>query len=145
MVAEKNLILLENWPANSPDLSPIEQIWGIAKRFFIQRFGMVTPIANEELETAVNEAYREVEPRTIAILTLSVKYRIRLCVARHGGFVGDAIEECCRPARVEFDGLTTIQTTFIIPIRSERGEHQGNEGDDEVEDLSRLPSFRNSQ
>ena len=88
------MTVLENWQANSPDLSPIEQIWGIAKRFLIQRFGGVTPISNQELENAVFDAYNLIEPRTIAILTMSVKYRIQLCAARYGGFVGDAIDEC---------------------------------------------------
>ena len=34
---------LREWPANSPDLSPVEQIWGIMKRFVVQWFGMKTP------------------------------------------------------------------------------------------------------
>ena len=41
--ADQNVTLLEGWPANSPDLSPIEQIWAICKHFIIRRFGMRTP------------------------------------------------------------------------------------------------------
>ena len=71
--ASKNISLLEGWPANSPDLSPIEQIWGITKRYIVQRFGMRSPIPNEQMERAVFEAYERIEPQTIAVLTRSVK------------------------------------------------------------------------
>ena len=36
--------VLPNWPANSQDLSPVEHIWAIMKRYILQRFGMRTPL-----------------------------------------------------------------------------------------------------
>ena len=141
----QNVCLLEGWPANSPDLSPIEQIWGITKRYIIQRFGMRTPLPNDQLENAVFEAYGRIEPRTIAVLTLSVKYRIQLCIARQGGFVGDALDECCRRANVELDSSTTLQPVSIIQTTMEFGRTADEEtrGGDGI--LSRLPSFRDRQ
>mgnify|MGYP004579369149 CR=1 FL=1 len=145
--SNKNVTLLDKWPANSPDLSPIEQIWGIAKRFIIQRFGMRTPLANDQLEDAIFEAYQHIEPRTIAILTMSVKYRVRLCFARNGGFVGDALDECCRRARVEFDASTTLQMTTT----SQEHTHESESGEREETAVQhnrvtlRLPSFLQSQ
>ena len=76
--ASKNVRLLEGWTANSPDLSPIEQIWGISKRFIIQRYWMRTPLTREQLENGVFEAYESIKPSTIAILTLSMKFRVHL-------------------------------------------------------------------
>ena len=76
--ASKNVKLLEGWPANSPDLSPIEQIWGISKRFIIQRYGTRKPLTREQLENGVFEAYESIKPSTIAILTLSMKFRVHL-------------------------------------------------------------------
>ena len=75
-----------------PRTPPIEQIWGIAKRYIIQRFGMKTPLENDQLEEAVFEAYNRIKPETIAVLELSVKHRVQLCIARRGGFVGDALD-----------------------------------------------------
>ena len=66
------MVLLNGWPANSPDLSPIEQIWGIAKRFIVQRHKMKPPLPLDQLRTAMTDGYNSVEPRTIAILTASV-------------------------------------------------------------------------
>ena len=142
----KNVTLLTGWPPDSPDLSPIEQIWGITKRFIIQRFGMRKPLANDQLEEAVFDAYQNVKPSTIAILTLSVKYRIQLCIARNGGFVGDALDECCRRAKEEFEGSTRIQT---MPITLEqRPDAQDAEQEDvnsRQNDIRQsLPSFRDS-
>ena len=50
---EKNTRLLDWWPAISPDLSPIEQIWAIAKVFTIRRYGMKSPLRNYQLEGAL--------------------------------------------------------------------------------------------
>ena len=141
------MTLLHGWPANSPDLSPIEQIWGIAKRYIVERFGMRTPLANNQLANAVFEAYERIKPDTIAVLTLSVKHRVRLCIARQGGFVGDALDECCRRARVEFNASTTLQLVSITPAMTQfERTADGEERDDgESGVLARLPSFRDNQ
>ena len=142
----KNVTLLDGWPANSPDLSPIEQIWWITKRYIIQRFGMRTPLANNQLEGAVFEAYERIEPRTIAILTLSVKHRVRLCIARQGGFVGDALDECCCRAKVEFEASTTLQLVSITTTMMHAERMVDEERDDgESGILARLLSFRDRQ
>ena len=142
-----NVTVLEGWPANSPDLSPIEQIWAITKKLIIDRYGMTTPLANDQLEPAVFEAYDRIEPRTIAILTMSVKYRVQLCLARQGGFVGDALDECCHRERVEFEASTTLQPVSIIPTAMIMTGTAGGEGTDDGEGviLARLPSFRDRQ
>ena len=144
---DNGVMLLEGWPANSPDLSPIEQVWSIAKCFIIKRYGMRTPLTLEQLETAVFEAYANIEPRTIAILTKSVEYRVRLCIERNGNFVGDAHDECCRRARIAFDSALEIQ---MIPLTQMPGEEGGVGLDDEQAQeqdrpLASLPSFRSVQ
>ena len=144
---DKGVVLLNGWPSNSPDLSPIEQVWGISKRFIIQRHGMRTPLTLADLERATFEAFNNIAPRTIAILTKSVEFRVRLCVERNGRFVGDAIEECCRRAKIEVDSVNEIQTvpfTLTADGRSNvrRGDEQGEEQD---RPLASLPSFRTVQ
>ena len=132
-----NIRLLDGWPSSSPDLSPIEQIWGITKRFIIRRYGMKTPLRNDQLQGAVFDAYRNIEPRTLAILTRSVKFRVQLCIAREGGFIGDKLDECCHRAEMELDALTVIEN---IPIEARWDEDAENE-DGEDETRPQLPSF----
>ena len=143
-LAGQNVAFLEGWPANSPDLSPIEQIWGICKRFIIQRFGMRTPLTIEMLETSVREAYEQIQQRTIMILTLSVQFRIRLCIARNGKFVGDALEESCRRATVQFESTMDIQ---LLPANVEemRRDFEEARGDEREPMTLTLLSFRNCQ
>ena len=142
----KNVTLLEGWPANSPDLSPIEQMWAIAKRFMIESFGMTTPLTMEQLEDGVFDAYQCIEQRTISILTLSMKYRVQLCVERHGGFVGDSLEECCHRARVEFDSLTALDSRLMNGIQRPDENSEGDETRQRTTNcLVKLPSYRDIQ
>ena len=107
---------------------------------------MVTPLTMQQLEAGVFEAYQRIKQRTIAILTLSVKYRVQLCVERHGGFVGDALDECCHRAEVEFESLTSPETRLIngLQRRDENGEN--DERDQQTTNgLVGLPSYRDVQ
>ena len=105
---ENNVECLRGWPANSPDLSPVEQVWGIMKRFLMQWHGMRTPLTIQELDQAVFEAYNTINWITVGVLTLSAKYRVLLCLERGGNFIGDAIDECCRRAKTELETETDI-------------------------------------
>ena len=100
---EHGVAVLAGWPANSPDLSPVEQVWAIMKQFILRRFGMRTPLTLPQLEEAVFDAYANIGWKTIAVLTLSAKSRIQVCLERNGKFIGDAVSECCRRARVEIE------------------------------------------
>ena len=102
--------VLRNWPANSPDLSPVEQTLAIMKRYILQRFGMRTQLTLGQLEAAVFDAYNNINWRTVAILTMSAKYRVQACIEREGRFVGDMLDECCRRARVELES----QSDFVL-------------------------------
>ena len=141
---------LRAWPPNSPDLSPVEQVWGIMKRYIIQRFGMKSPLTIQQLNEAVFEAYNTIHWRTVGILTLSAKYRMQLCVERQGKFIGDMIGECCRRAKVELESENDIQLLSVsLNIDDERDaqsthDHPGSRLGQTTRPAQRaqLPSFR---
>ena len=139
---------LPSWPANSPDLSPIEQVWGIMKRFILQWFGMKTPIQVQQLDDAVFEAYNNIEWTTVGILMLSVKHRMRACIDRNGMFIGDLVGECCRRARIEFEGQRDV-LLFQVSTNAEEtndsvatnSEQTPNNEHAALEQTPRLPSL----
>ena len=100
----------------------------------------------QQLEDDVFDAYQRIEQRTVAILTLSMKYRVQLCVERHGGFVGDSLEECRHRARIEFDSLTALDTRLINGVQRPDGNGEGDErGQQTTNGFVGLPSFRDVQ
>ena len=65
-----------------------------------------------KLENAVFEAYRLIEPETIAVLTRSVKFRVQLYVARGGCLSGMLLKNVVgeqRPSWNHFVRLTSTQ------------------------------------
>ena len=77
------LPLLDEWPAHSPDLSPIENMWSIVQRAVSQR----GPWAVEELQKYVQEEWAKVPESVVDSLVLSFKSRCERCVAAEGSHV----------------------------------------------------------
>ena len=101
---------------------------------------MKSPIPNDQLENAVFEAYEKIKPETIAVLTRSVKYKIQLCIARGGSFVGDALDECCLRAKAECEALSSIDVhSIIVPMVQDR---ESGDSSEEGDSETTLPSFR---
>jgi transposase len=68
------------WPPNSPDLSPIENIWGIVDSK-VQARGCSS---FEEFKEAVLEELKAVPKATLVKLSKSMKHRLEMMVKKGG-------------------------------------------------------------
>lgn len=76
--------LLLDWPPNSPDLSPIENIWGIVDRKVASR-GCKNL---EDFKKAVDEELQNIPRLTLARLWRGMHDRMRKCIELDGGRIG---------------------------------------------------------
>ena len=72
-----------DWPARSPDLHPIEPIWGIMSRSIHQR--RVAPQTVQELADALVQVWEEIPQETICHLIKSMPKHCREVIQAHGG------------------------------------------------------------
>jgi len=73
--------LLKGWPPHSPDLSPIENVWGIIQQK-VNKAGCKT---FQEFKAKVDELYNHLSPETIKRLFDSMKARMQECIKNKGG------------------------------------------------------------
>ena len=73
--------IIPDWPPNSPDLSPIENLWGIVQHRVDAR-GVAT---FEGFKEAVVEEWGDVNLTLCQHLMQGMQRRMRQCVQRHGG------------------------------------------------------------
>jgi hypothetical protein len=86
--ADNGIQVLQNWPANRPDLNPIENVWGIIKpKVYRQQYTTL-----EELKAAVLRAWAELPQSTLRNLMLSMPRRLRRVLRsvlrQRGGYIG---------------------------------------------------------
>ena len=69
-----------DWPANSPDLSPIENLWQIVKN----RLEIEEPRTIAEWTAKISEIWDEVSPDLLKTYLGSMSRRMELCIAAKG-------------------------------------------------------------
>ena len=81
-----NHVAVMNWPAQSPDLNIIENLWNILKEE-IGDLNHIGPTQNEELVNIVNAAWDRLRnnPTLLPRLYRSMKVRINQCIRKKGG------------------------------------------------------------
>ena len=72
--------MLPDWPANSPDLSPIENLWGIVERR-VQAAGCKT---FAEFKATLKKEWNQVSKGLCKNLMGSMKRRLEECISRGG-------------------------------------------------------------
>ncbi|KAJ8577061.1 hypothetical protein ON010_g2144 [Phytophthora cinnamomi] len=80
----QNLRVLD-WPALSPDLNPIENVWGIMTQHIYARGRQYNSV--EELKKAILKAWDLVSPETLEGLVLSTRKRWVKVLTNHGGYI----------------------------------------------------------
>ncbi len=71
-----------NWPAYSPDLNPIENVWGLIKNRI--RSSAHPPVTLADLDTAVRQQWDSLSPAYIQQLYASMTRRLQACIRAHG-------------------------------------------------------------
>ncbi len=70
-----------DWPANSPDLNPIEHLWGIVKR----KMRDTRPNNADDLKTAIKSTWASITPEQCHRLIASMPRRIDAVIHAKGG------------------------------------------------------------
>ncbi|EYC03119.1 hypothetical protein Y032_0096g2948 [Ancylostoma ceylanicum] len=79
----KNRVNVMDWPACSPDLNPMENLWGIIARKVYSNHCQFQTI--DDLKTAVIDAWEDVEDDTLRNLVNSMPNRLFEVASRQGG------------------------------------------------------------
>ena len=78
--AEQGIQLLEGWPSQSPDLNPIENVWGMMKR----KISAKNPMTIDEVKKICKRVWLKLMPEYLLNLYASMLWRMAVCIAAGG-------------------------------------------------------------
>jgi DNA replicative helicase MCM subunit Mcm2 (Cdc46/Mcm family) len=110
--------LVEDWPPNSPDLSVIENVWGILKAKLLQR----KPASLQELRRMLVEEWNGLPQATIDALIRSTPERMQLCIDHGGQSIGHLLRKHTEPKE---STIPAVPKGFVTP-RMISAKHVGS-------------------
>ena len=72
------------WPAKSPDLNPIENVWGTMKQRLSRR--LLPEHSMDDLRNMLLEEWDNISTRMIRMCIASMPRRIQACIDANGGY-----------------------------------------------------------
>ena len=84
VIAQNSISVVPGWPANSPDLNPIENIWGMMKLEVYRK--QYTNL--DELKAAVQAAWDRIPVTTLRNCMLSLPRRLAKVIRLQGRYIG---------------------------------------------------------
>ena len=79
---EDNLLSCLPWPAQSPDLNPIEHLWDVLERKVRSRWPL--PKNKKELVNVLQEEWSKIEPEVLENLVESIPRRVKAVIEAKG-------------------------------------------------------------
>ena len=82
-IEEKGLLVMKDWPPNSPDLNLIENVWGVIKQNLQKR--RPRPYKEADMKKAALEEWQAVDQAQIMAFCESMPRRIMNVIIAEGG------------------------------------------------------------
>jgi transposase len=112
-----------NWPPNSPDLSVIENVWGILKRRVAER----RPQNIAELTRYLLEEWDNLDQKIINDLIESMNQRFDWCIEEQGKSIGHLVRNHAHAAEPEADTVPNCAPPppGLLAVRQVKAKHVG--------------------
>ena len=113
-LARKGIKNIEDWPAHSPDMNPIEELWGYLERLRSEQFGPARTV--EELKRQLKVVWDLIPLKTINNFVASFEAKLKR-VRSQGGPRSDAVY-CTLPGSATYLRQSLWTCLFDPPLGS---------------------------
>ena len=128
---KKRFSFLKKWPANSPDLNPIEHLWGAIKKILKSE----TINSKLELIEKVQQIWESFPQSSINNLVLSFEGRLRMVITENGQSINDHL----RKGIHNFPESVQIDLTKVLDVSDLIENYDPEVDDNPIEFVSKRP------
>jgi hypothetical protein len=109
---KEKIDLIEDWPTNSPDRSPIENLWGIMKNKMQDK----SPPSIAEFKELLKNEWNEISIELINNLITKIPHRMIMCLSNKGKQIGHLLYKMKQNERPDVKSKPMLPAfPFLVP------------------------------